>query len=240
MTSLASKTQSIEKMHMDAERHLREFRDLRERGTLCAEGNELFANDAAEAFMAAFDNHGEYLSKAVTLLGEISTLEDPELAEPAHRATFQRLIEPLSDSFDPDYALLYDKVMAQLIDTLRRLPQAAELNAALLRFETGDEASLLLRKARLRDSGRTLTDSAGPAVRKAIVLSRVTLGADVAITSVVLRRMRLTFPNAELCLIGPAKAAELFGGDPTLRFLPVAYPTKGGLFDRLMKWVEIA
>ena len=229
----------LEQMLADAARSLREFRELRARDALCVEGNELLSSTAAESFLAAFNLHGEYLTDAITLLTEISTLDDPCLAEPGQRATFPRLIEQLSDSFDPEYGLLYDRAFAQMIDITRRLPKAAALNAALLRFETGDARSLLLRKARLRDPGKHLPTSARGGVLKVLVLSRVTMGADVAITSVVLHKAASIFHNAERILIGPAKTVELFGGDPTLRFLPISYKSNGGLIDRLLNWLAI-
>jgi hypothetical protein len=135
---------SLEQLRQSAVVHLQEFRQLREQGRLCKEGNELFANDAVDCFFAAFRTHGEILENCITLLAEISTLDNDELATPGQHATFQRLIEPLSDSFDPEYGLLYDTVMAQLIDTVRRLPKGAALNAMLLRFEASDGSGLYL------------------------------------------------------------------------------------------------
>ncbi|MCX7890708.1 MAG: creatininase family protein, partial [Rhodobacteraceae bacterium] len=68
---------------------------------------------------------------------------------------------------------------------------------------------------------------------RVVVLSRVTLGADVAITSVVLDAARRRFPQAELCFAGPRKAWELFERAPGLRHLPVEYPRQGTLAARL-------
>ena len=49
-------------------------------------------------------------------------------------------------------------------------------------------------------------------IQRIIVLSRVTLGADVAITSVIIERMKRNFPLAEIVLAGGSKAPQLFGG----------------------------
>ena len=59
--------------------------------------------------------------------------------------------------------------------------------------------------------------------RKVFVLSRVTLGADVAVTSVILDAVKRRFPNAEIFFAGPGKNWELFAGDPRFRHLPVSY-----------------
>jgi len=68
--------------------------------------------------------------------------------------------------------------------------------------------------------------------RRVLVLSRVTLGADVAVTSVILAAAKARFPNAEIAFVGPAKNFELFAADSRLRHLPVAYQ-RGSLNDRL-------
>src|ERR1019366_9201020 len=77
-------------------------------------------------------------------------------------------------------------------------------------------------------------------VRKALVLSRVTLGADVAITSVVLQKAKKSFPQAELVLLGSPKLLQLFGGDGSLRIRNIQYQTDGGLLDRLASWLPVA
>lgn len=66
-------------------------------------------------------------------------------------------------------------------------------------------------------------------VRQVFVLSRVTLGADVAITSVILDAMKRRFPEARIFLAGSRKAWELFEADSRIEHLPVAYPRGGSL-----------
>jgi ADP-heptose:LPS heptosyltransferase len=63
-------------------------------------------------------------------------------------------------------------------------------------------------------------------------LSRVTLGADVAITSVILDAVKQRFPNARIFLVGGRKSWELFEADPRIEHLPVTYPRDGTLLER--------
>jgi ADP-heptose:LPS heptosyltransferase len=65
--------------------------------------------------------------------------------------------------------------------------------------------------------------------QKIVLLSRVTLGADIAVTSIVAQALRARFPEAELTLAGSPKSAELLG----LPSMPVAYPRSGGMRERL-------
>ena len=68
--------------------------------------------------------------------------------------------------------------------------------------------------------------------RRVVVLSRVTLGADIAVTSVILAAAKRRFPNAEIHFAGPVKNWELFSADPRIRHLPVFY-RRGTIADRV-------
>jgi hypothetical protein len=106
----------------EAAARLEEFRKLRERGALCTSVTEQLATEAAARFLDGYRASGEYLADAITLLGEIATLEEPCLSEPGQRATFPLLVERLSDSFDPGLCVIYDRVFAQMISLARTLP----------------------------------------------------------------------------------------------------------------------
>src|SRR5262249_55190023 len=70
-------------------------------------------------------------------------------------------------------------------------------------------------------------------VSQVYVLSRVTLGADVAITSLMLDAAKQRFPDSEIFFAGPRKNYELFAADSRIRHLPVAYVREGSLATRL-------
>jgi hypothetical protein len=65
------------------------------------------------------------------------------------------------------------------------------------------------------------------------VLSRVTLGADIKITSVILDAMKRRFPNAGVVLVGDRKSAELFAADARLEHIEAQYPRSGPVSRRL-------
>jgi ADP-heptose:LPS heptosyltransferase len=65
------------------------------------------------------------------------------------------------------------------------------------------------------------------------VLSRVTLGADVAVTSVLLDAAKRRYPNAEIVFVGPLKSYELFEADARIKHQPAPYARSGALQDRL-------
>ncbi|MBI2817087.1 MAG: glycosyltransferase family 9 protein [Acidobacteria bacterium] len=235
---MTSDDKQIEYIYDPAAR-LAEFRALRSRGALCTAVTEQLATEAATEFLKCFGNSGEYLSEAITLLAEISTLEEPCLSEPGRLATFPLLIERLSDSFNPKLCSVYDRVFLQMISICRKLPGGARLDAALRDFGIANEQEMLARKAGLREPTPMLGPIEREKVRKALVLSRVTLGADVAVSSVVLQKAKRRFPNAEVILLGSAKLKQLFGGDRSIRIHEVRYRSDGGLLVRLQSWFPV-
>jgi ADP-heptose:LPS heptosyltransferase len=74
--------------------------------------------------------------------------------------------------------------------------------------------------------------------RTVFVLSRVTLGADVAVTSVILDAAKRRFPEAAIYLVGPRKNWELFAADPRILHVPVSY-RRGTLSERLASGPEL-
>ncbi|HEV1285267.1 MAG TPA: glycosyltransferase family 9 protein, partial [Bryobacteraceae bacterium] len=65
------------------------------------------------------------------------------------------------------------------------------------------------------------------------VLSRITLGADVAVTSVLLDAVKQHYREAEIVFVGPRKSYEMFEADPRIRHFPTPYARSGALIDRL-------
>lgn len=146
--------------------------------------------------------------------------DDPFLAGAATSALFGIVIERLADLFEPSLCDVYARLFSHVI--ARALPEY-------------DRDELVLRYNRIRQVRRF----PGGEVRRVFVLSRVTLGADVAVTSVVLRAAKERFPDAEVCLVAPAKNAELFAGDARISAVSVMYGRASLLRDRLLAAAEL-
>ena len=71
------------------------------------------------------------------------------------------------------------------------------------------------------------------------MLSRVTIGADIAITSIVCQRLRSRFPDAEIVLIGSGKLRQLFAEGSGVRVAELAYTRRGGLLERFNAWLAL-
>jgi ADP-heptose:LPS heptosyltransferase len=151
---------------------------------------------------------GELLQRC--LAGEAPPL-DELVDRDCSDAIFRIVVEGLADRFEPPlcdtYADLFSPVIERLMPDLRGLRD---------RYER-------IRQPRVCKQNPD----------KVVVLSRVTLGADIAITSVILDAAKKRFPKAEIYLAGSKKSTDLFAGDPRIHHLPVTYPRHGTLRERL-------
>ena len=146
-------------------------------------------------------------------------LVDDLLEGERSRALFRIVVERLADLFEPRLCEVYADLFSEFI--ARRIP---DLHAE----------HLAARYERVRRPRKFDRDPA--AIRNVFVLSRVTLGADVAITSIMLDAAKQKFPNAQIYFVGPHKAWELFAADPRLKHIAIAYGRSGTLDDRLSIW----
>jgi ADP-heptose:LPS heptosyltransferase len=117
-------------------------------------------------------------------------------------ALFGVLAEGLGDRFEPALCDVYPRLFAQAIP--------------------GADAE---RYFRVRRPRRVTFEP-----RRVFVLSRITLGADIAVTSVLMDAAKQRFPNAQIVFVGPAKNFELFAADPRLVHAPLTYQ-RGALLD---------
>lgn len=220
---------------------LADFRTRRKKGSLDAEHVGREARRAADLIIDFHRERGESLRDAVTLLCEITADENREVARAGVRVLFPALIERLNDSFAPEACGLYDRIFAQVIDFYRRLPQARDFDDALRGFGLMRESDLLARKSAIRHSRPSIIPEKRhqSSIRKVLLLSRVTIGADVAVTSVIIAKLRALLPGAEFVLLGSAKLHELFGGEPHARIRGVGYERGGEVLSRLKSWIGV-
>jgi len=136
-----------------------------------------------------------------------SELLDRAIAEDEGRALFSVVVERLGDLFEPRLCDTYAELFTELI--ARVCPE-------------------LIARTR-RAPSTELPDSA----ERVYVLSRITLGADVAVTSVLLDAAKRRYPSAEIVFVGPRKNYEMFETDPRVAHREIAYARGGSLRDRL-------
>lgn len=207
---------------------------LKDRGDIA--DLQRFTTVVSSTFLHSNLTGGEYRRDAIDVLCKIATAEDDSEREIGRTAIFLSLTEKLSDAFNPRYVLLCDRMFAQIIDFCRRLHSGKGLDFLLSRFGIDNERELLLRKAKRLS---IFPISSREKIKRIFVLSRVTVGAEVAVTSVMLQKMKQTFPHARTVLLAPSCMRGLFSGDEAIEFMEVAYERHGSLLDRLYSWVSL-
>ena len=135
------------------------------------------------------------------------------ISEQNGRALFSVVVERLADLFDPRLCDAYADLLSRVVNMVE--PAYAVLD---------------LRKR--YDRVRALRPCSH-IPKHILVLSRVTLGADVAVTSVILDGLKRQFQNTRISLVGARKNWELFAADARVEFVPYDYPRGGTVAERI-------
>jgi len=130
------------------------------------------------------------------------------IAEDDGRALLSVVVERLADLFEPRLCETYHLLFREVIERV-----APELCPRLRRPGSVPEPP--------------------SSVERIYVLSRVTLGADVAVTSVLLDAARRRYPEARIFFVGPRKSYEMFEAGEPLEHLAAPYARGGSLAERL-------
>jgi ADP-heptose:LPS heptosyltransferase len=172
-------------------------------------------------------------------LCEVALHPDPERSELGQRLIFTTIVESLADSFEPEKVVLYDQLFARVIDRCRHHHTGRSVDVLLSRFNVQSSDALLARKEAVRNHPQFPVDQR-LRIKRVFVPSRITLGADVAVTSIVLQKVERVFPRAECIVFGPAVVGELLQGtSKTARFVDCPYDRRGGLIPRLDSWIQL-
>jgi len=192
----------------------------------------------AYSFLDYYLKDCHYEAEYIDLLCQMTTFsDDPHLNDPGVQALFGIIVESLCDDFEELQTFTYNRVMTQVISFCRDHPSGKQLDSALKKFNIYSQKDLLNRIEKVRNNGNILPDPGS--VKKILLLSRVTIGADVAITSVIVQRLAKYFPDAEIIIMGSAKLREVYGGNPMIRVRDVPYTRRGGLIPRLSSWQTV-
>jgi len=191
----------------------------------------------AHSFLDYYLKDCHYETDYIDLLCEMATFSnDPELNFPGSQAFFS-IIESLCDDFEELQTLTYNKVMSQTITYCRKLPSGKSIEDALNFFGLYSSQDLLDRINKIRTN--TIYLPCRKKISKIIILSRVTIGADVAITSVIIQRVTNIFPDAEIVLIGSSKLEEIYGSNPNIKIVKISYSKNKDLLSRLLVWLKV-
>lgn len=191
--------------------------------------------EAVAAFWRHHSRRRSPLRSSVARLAELALAAEGEIAAEGTRVLFERIIEPLCDGFTRRGAETYRRMFAQIIMAARRRTQCRALDEALMQSGLVSERDLLRVPAPVppRESERGQ-------VRKVIVLSRLTLGADVSVTMPILHRAEALFPRARIAFIGGDGAGVIARSYARVDHVHVPYGRTDYLAERLNAWPVLA
>lgn len=159
-------------------------------------------------------------------------------AEAATNAIFGEIVEPWADSFLPDACIQYVHFMSEVL-----YAPGSSVSGKLAELGYPKPESLRLRYRRLLEqpaAGLKFSEDDRERMQRVILLSRVTLGADIAVVGTILGCARIAFWNAELVLLGPRKNIRLLGGGSRrVKRVELSYTRGGSLKQRLAAWLRV-
>lgn len=189
----------------------------------------------AFSFIDRTFQRGLYEPAYIDLLCEMATFYSKgELNHIASSALFGVIVEKLCDDFEDLPVEVYSRLMCQVISYCRSIPASKSLDAALTDFGLHSSDHLYQRAVTVHTQQYRHEVKQSPT--RIVLLSRVTIGADVAMLSVVIRRLAKLFDQADIVVIGNAKLDGLFGGHPRVRIRELNYVRHGGLLERFAAW----
>ncbi len=199
---------------------------------------EEFAQEVAMTFLDRYYYNDRFKAEYIDILCEMSTEEARDMSAIGSSALFGIVVESLCDDFEELQSEAYNRLMSRIISYCRNLPAGERLNERMKRFGLEKFEDIYDRAERLRKTScerRVIGDD----IQKVLFLSRVTIGADVAVTSVLVQRAARAFPDAELVVLGGGKTRSLFADNSRVRIRNVDYVRRGALMDRLVSWFNV-
>jgi len=193
------------------------------------------SRQVAFSFVDRYYQNGSFEPEYIDLLCEIATsFSDMELNNRAASALFEIIVEKLCDDYEDMPVEIYSRLMSQVITYCRNIPAGEELDKRLAEFRISSFESIYHRANFIHSREYSCDINKPP--DKIILLSRVTIGADVAILSVMIQRLAKIFPQTEIVIIGNKKLTGVFGGNPGIRIQQLNYARRGGLLERFASW----
>ncbi|MFH1215279.1 MAG: hypothetical protein V1706_02125 [Pseudomonadota bacterium] len=153
-------------------------------------------------------------------------------------AIYKNIIEPLCDDFSAAGVETCGRVLLRMVSFLRGRDEGRALNQLLNDLHFHSEEQLFARYLRIKKE-RILPISMRRTIQKILILSRVTVGADVAITSIMVHRLLQTFPQAEIIVFGPQHLSEIFSDIPRVHWVKLHYHRDGGLVGRMIYFTSL-
>ncbi len=221
---------------MRPQQYIEHWKNLKNQNNIDINTLGHLSKQIALSFLDKYFYNDLYERQYIDTLCDMATFSnDDNINKIGSSALFGIIIEGLCDDFEELQTETYNQVMSDIISFCRDLPNGEFLNQQLNHFNLSSDISILNRIENIRlDSCSFRHIEKTP--KKIVVLSRVTIGADVAITSVIVQKIKILFPNTDIIIVGNNKLKDIFGADKDVEIAVVKYTRRGGLVERLSSW----
>lgn len=196
------------------------------------------ATQAATAFLHSCDGGQSGETTFLDLIFAMARSDDEDISRQTSSILYSEIIEKLCDDFTPHSAETANRVLLYLLARIRETEAGTELDRTLQTIgytNQGDLESHYRHSLTAADPGPDSNNK----IRKILIPSRVTVGADVAITSILIFKLRKFFRNAELIIVGPSHLPEIFHNLTNVSHLPFEIKRHGDLYERILFWPEL-
>ncbi|MBU0481356.1 MAG: hypothetical protein KKG47_09655 [Proteobacteria bacterium] len=196
------------------------------------------ANQAAQAYLASttYDRPGEPVF--LDLLCTLAIADSRTVSETAVTSLYRNLIEGFCDDFSDSGTRNANRALAHLISFTRRISPNGTMDRLLNEIGLHSGNDLLQRWQKITPPA-FIPARLQKTVRRIVIPSRVSAGADIVITSILARRLLAFFPEAEITLIGPGHLGEIFSAIPRINHHLFEVRRHGSLMDRILFWPRL-
>lgn len=190
------------------------------------------ASELARGVLEASSGSRDFVNYSCAL-ASLAFSRNRKVAAEATRVVFSDVVQPLAERFDSTSSHAHAAFMAEVVHA-----PGSPISGTLRELGFASPAGLVERYREL-ESGFIPEHLLGDEVTQAVVLSRVEIKEDFAVTSTVLRCARSAFRKAEIDFIAPRKNAYLFAGPHTFNRRIVSYSLTSPLANRLLAWKRV-
>lgn len=175
----------------------------------------------------------KFVAQCIDFLTENTNNRDIYVYSAALHAIFSNLIEWSNDQFIPHLRENSDRIMARVVWSSRLF--SPHISSHLRECGIQDDRALWERQQAL-----AFDESVIKKTPKCVgIFSRVTYGADILLTSIVIRHVIKRWPDVDVVVLGDRCIAGLFEGVKTVDVEDIKYPRRGLLVDRILSVLRI-
>lgn len=194
---------------------------------------ESLAAHITDSFIQQLDTDSQHDFSTIGILCEMALFKkDAKVRQAAVFSLYKKIIEPLCDDFTTSGTETCNLVLTSMLQFISTKAEGHNLANLLKDQHCSDLKHLLARRTSLTNNP-PIDDATKKKVKKIIILSRVSVGADIAITSIMGQRLSKAFPHANILIIGPSHIPEIFYGLPQIQWGKFDYQRNGGIAERL-------